>query len=94
MKLHQVYKTLKCKLIHDSVTSRKRFVPLEGQGLPTNIFIEGDRAIRELYAVNTIFIASDVKVCKKTGNDTFYLRAKNQSLTPLSSLKLDGNKSL
>lgn len=91
MKLHQVYKTVKCKLIHDPQTSRKRFVPLEGQDIPTNMFIEGDKAIRERYDVNTVFIASEVKVCKKVGKNTFYLRAKNQSLTPLSSLKLDIN---
>jgi hypothetical protein len=92
MKLHQVYKIVKCKLILDPGTSRRRFVPIEGQGLPINIFIQGDMAIRKLHPLNTVFIATDVKVCKKSDRDTFYLRAKNLSLSPLSSLKLDIHK--
>lgn len=87
MKLNQIYKTLRCQLILDPKTGRKRFVPVDGQDLPTDIFIDGDKAIRELYDVDTIFVASDVRLCQKKGTETFYLRAKNQSLTPLSMLK-------
>lgn len=91
LRVHQVFKTIKCMLIIDPKTKRKRFVPLPNQGLPTNMFIEADKAIRELHSEGTIFIASEITVLQKTIG-RLYLRAKHQSLTPLKDLKLDIHK--
>jgi|688.fasta_scaffold745091_2 hypothetical protein len=73
---------IKCVLVYDKLTYRNRVRPLPNQDLPTSLFIECSKSIREKYPVGTIFIAKSVKVCcKETG--VFYLRAEKQIITPL-----------
>jgi hypothetical protein len=91
LKLHQCFKTVKCELVLDPETNRKRFLALPNQGVPTNLFIEGDKSIRAQYDVGTIFIASQITVHKKKIG-RLYLRAQHQSLTPVEDLKLDIHK--
>lgn len=73
---------IKCVLVYDKLTYRNRVRPLPNQNLPTSLFIECSKSIRDQYPVGTIFIAKSVKVCSKDGQ-VFYLRAKNQIITPL-----------
>jgi hypothetical protein len=90
--IRQVFRTVKCVLIKDKTTGRKRFNVLPNQGIPTDLFIEADRAIRDFYPVGTIFIASKITVLKKVSG-RLYLRAEHQSLTPIEKLKLNVLKS-
>lgn len=73
---------VKCELIYDQLTYRKRVRPLPDQGLPVTLFIECLKSIREQYPINTIFIAKSVKVCNKEGLG-YYLRAEKQLITPI-----------
>ncbi len=75
---------IKCESFLDTSTNRVRIRPLDNQGLSTNLVIECSKSYRETskYPIGSLFLAENVKVCKKS-NGRFYLRAKNQELTPI-----------
>jgi hypothetical protein len=91
LKVHDLFRNIKCRLIYDTTACRRRFVSVEGQGLPADLFVKYDKAIRELYEINTIFLATEIKVCKNS-DGKFYLRAKDHCMIPVETLKLDIHK--
>jgi hypothetical protein len=77
-----VYYNVRCELFYDRITYRKRVRPLPEQDVPTSLFVECDRSIREKHLNGTIFTAETLTVCQKDSG-AFYLRAKDQKITPL-----------
>lgn len=74
---------VKCESFLDIATNRIRIRPIDNENFSTELVIECLKIYRDTskYPIGTIFIAENVKVCKKT-NGRVYLRAKDQLLIP------------
>jgi len=79
----QYFTNIKCESFLDKQTNRIRVRPLENQQVPSTVFIECLKKIREENKVGTLFIAENVKVCKKT-DGRIYLRAKDQIIQKIT----------
>jgi len=77
------FENVKCESFLDITTNRVRIRPIDNENFSKELVIECLKIYRNTskYPIGTIFIAENVKVCKKT-NGRVYLRAKDQLLTP------------
>lgn len=73
----QYIKNVKCILVYDNLTYKRRVKALPDQNIPTDLFIECSKSIREKYPLGTKFLAKTIKVCQKPGSQ-LYLRAEEQ----------------
>ena len=82
MVIGNYYYNIKCETFLDPETGRIRVRTLSNQIVPENILVESLKIIRNSHPVGTMFIAEEMKVCRKTSG-RIYLRAKDQIVRKL-----------
>ncbi len=78
-KIGNTYQNVECQSFIDPETGRLRVRALGNMTLDDGIMVECSKITRERYPVGTLFYATEVKVCIKSGG-RIYVRAKDQQI--------------